>query len=180
VLVTDATRADFGRVFDSVVLLDVLEHIEDDVGMLRRIRGMLRPGGMLILKVPAMPFLMCRMDRAIGHYRRYGKRSLAARLEEAGFAAVEQRHFNAAAVAAWFINGTLLRRVTPPGGQLAAFERLVPVLRFLETLLRPGFGISLVTVAKVKDDVLFCGKEPKGLADSDAAEAEFHKIPEGF
>ncbi len=148
----DATQAEFGQSFDSVVLLDVLEHIEDDVGMLRRLRGALRPGGTLILKVPAMPFLLCGMDRAIGHYRRYSKRSLAARLREAGFVMVRQRHFNAAAVAGWFINGKLLGRVTPPAGQLAAFERLLPVLRFLETLLRPPFGISLITTAVAASD----------------------------
>ncbi len=150
VLCADATRADFGGNYDTVVLLDVLEHIEDDVGFLTRLRATLRPGGRIVLKVPAYRWLYCDMDRAIGHYRRYDRASLRAALRAGGFEVVEQRYFNVFAVLGWFLNGKLLGRTTPPAEQLAAFERLVPLFRVFEAVTRVPFGISLIAVGEVR------------------------------
>lgn len=149
-ILADATVADFGQAYDTVVMLDVLEHVQDDAGLLRRLRAILPAGGHLILKVPAFSFLFCDMDRAIGHFRRYSKASLRQCLEEAGFKIVEQNYFNIAAMAGWFINGRLLGRVTPPEGQIAAFERLVPLLRRFERVFRLPLGASLIATAKVR------------------------------
>ena len=149
-ILADATVADFGRAYDTVVLLDVLEHVQDDAALLRRLRAILPQGGHLILKVPAFSFLFCDMDRAIGHFRRYSKASLRLCLEEAGFEIVEQDYFNIAAMAGWFINGRLLGRVTPPEGQIATFERLVPFLRRFERLFRLPLGASLIATARVR------------------------------
>jgi SAM-dependent methyltransferase len=150
VLCADATQAAFGDGYDTVVLLDVLEHIADDVGFLTRLRATLRPGGRIILKVPAYRWLYCGMDRAIGHYRRYDRASLRATLRAGGFEVVEQRYFNMFAVLGWFLNGKLLKRTTPPAEQLAAFERLVPLFRVFEAVMRVPFGISLIAVGEVK------------------------------
>jgi SAM-dependent methyltransferase len=150
VVCADATAADFGTGFDTVVCLDVLEHIEDDVGFLNRLRATLNPGGRIILKVPAYRWLYCGMDRAIGHYRRYDRTSLRATLRAGGFDLVEQRYFNVAAVFGWFLNGKLLKRTTPPAEQLAAFERLVPLFRLFEDVTRIPFGVSLIAVGEVK------------------------------
>ena len=88
----DATEADAAKpddeAFDTVVLLDVLEHIEDDVALLARLRARLAPGGHLILKVPAMPSLYSPMDEAIGHWRRYDKRGLTEAITRAGLEVV--------------------------------------------------------------------------------------------
>jgi SAM-dependent methyltransferase len=146
VLCADATQAEFSGGYDTVVLLDVLEHIEDDVGFLTRLRATLRPGGRIIIKVPAYRWLYCGMDRAIGHYRRYDRASLRETLRAAGFDVVEQRFFNAFAVLGWFLNGKLLGRTTPPAEQLAAFERLVPVFRAFENVTRIPVGVSLIAV----------------------------------
>jgi SAM-dependent methyltransferase len=151
VVCADATQAEFDGGYDTVVLLDVLEHIEDDVGFLTRLRATLRPGGRIILKVPAYQWLFCGMDAAIGHYRRYDRTSLRETLRAGGFDVVEQRYFNVFAVLGWFLNGKLLKRTTPPAEQLAAFERLVPFFRFFEAATRIPAGISLIAVGAVQE-----------------------------
>ncbi len=143
----DATSTPLARDFDTVVLLDVLEHIADDLGFLRKLHGALRPGGRLVVKVPAIPALYCPMDEAIGHHRRYDRRTLARVLAEAGFALDVSRPFNAAAIGGWWLNGKVLKRTIPPAEQLGAFDRLVPLISRLERLLRPPFGLSLIAAA---------------------------------
>jgi SAM-dependent methyltransferase len=71
--------------FDLVVALDVLEHLDDDVGAARQMRTALRPGGLLLATVPAYPFLWSGHDEALGHRRRYRRGPLLAALGHAGF-----------------------------------------------------------------------------------------------
>lgn len=148
----DATAADLPKsdddAFDTVILLDVLEHIEDDVALLARLGARLGPGGHLILKVPAMPSLYSPMDKAIGHWRRYDKSGLAEVIARAGLALVHIWSFNAAAVPAWWWNGRVLKRRSPPREQVALYNRLVPVLRRLDRLARLFCGVSLMAVAR--------------------------------
>lgn len=143
----DITRVNWSGRFDTVVMLDVLEHLEDDVAMATRLHQALAPGGRLIVKVPAMPSLHGAQDRAVGHYRRYTARGLEAVLKAADFADIQRWHFNVAGVAAWWLNGRLLRRAGPPSAQISIFETLVPVLRSLDVLTRFGIGLSLFAVA---------------------------------
>jgi SAM-dependent methyltransferase len=148
----DATEADAAKpdneAFDTVVLLDVLEHIEDDVALLARLRSRLSPGGHLILKVPAMPSLYSPMDEAIGHWRRYDKRGLTETVTRAGLEIVRVWSFNAAAVPGWWWNGRVRKLRAPPQEQVALFGRLVPVLRPLDRLARLFCGVSLLAVAR--------------------------------
>jgi SAM-dependent methyltransferase len=149
VVCADATEYQWEDTYDTIVLLDVLEHIEDDVGFLIKLRSAIGAGGRLILKVPAHPFLYCGMDRAIGHFRRYDRASLRATLQKAGFSMVEQSYFNIAASLGWLVTGKIMKRVTPPAEQLAAFERLVPLFRRLEGRGRLPLGASLIAVGAV-------------------------------
>jgi SAM-dependent methyltransferase len=147
----DATdpAVDLGEAFDSVILFDVLEHIEHDVALLSRLRARLKPGGRIVLKVPAMKSLHSPMDDAIGHWRRYDRASLAATLGEAGFEAERLWPFNAFAVPGWWLNGRVLKRTTPPAEQVRLFNRLIPVLRPLDKALRHVMGLSLFAVGRV-------------------------------
>jgi SAM-dependent methyltransferase len=138
--------------FDTVVLLDVLEHIEDDVALLARLRSRLRPGGHLVLKVPAMPSLYSPMDEAIGHWRRYGRRGLTQVISRAGLEVVRVWAFNTAAVPGWWWNGRVLKLRSPPQEQVALYNRLVPVLRPLDRLTRMFCGLSLLAVARRPPD----------------------------
>jgi SAM-dependent methyltransferase len=143
----DATAADWSERFDTVVALDVVEHIEVDCAFLARLARMLKPGGKLVVKVPAAPSLMSTLDRVVGHHRRYDKRSLNETFRAAGLAPLSLSHFNVAGTLGWWLNGKVLKRATPPGEQVKAFETLVPLFRAAESIVPPPFGLSLIGVA---------------------------------
>lgn len=135
-----------GKDFDTVVCLNVLEHIEDDVAALRRMRQVLAPQGRVVLVVPALQSLYGEIDRAIGHYRRYGRDELVDKLQQAGFTVEHCTGFNALGVAGWYLNSCLLRRRSVPGVQARINSWLVPLLR-LEDYLGLRWGMSLLAVA---------------------------------
>ncbi len=97
----------------AVVAYNVLEHIPDDVGALRAFAGLLRPGGAVVLVVPAFPSAMSEFDLAIGHQRRYRRRSLRAAAEAAGLRVEVLHHVNCIGLLAWYVHVKALR--TPPG-----------------------------------------------------------------
>lgn len=136
------------RTFDTIICLNVLEHIREDGIALERMRRLLKPGGRLLLLVPAHPFLYNGFDKALEHFRRYDVKGLRARLSAAGFSGQRLWYFNAAGTFGWFINGTLLRKTLLPTGQMKLFDRLVPLLK-LERLVGPPFGISLIAISTV-------------------------------
>jgi SAM-dependent methyltransferase len=133
--------------FDSIVCLNVLEHIEDDLFALSQMRDALAPRGKLALLVPAHRFLYGEFDRAVGHFRRYEKRELAIKLERVGLVELEMKFFNLAAALPWLINGRLLKRDYLPAGQASLANRLVPLLK-LERLIGPPCGLSLIAIAQ--------------------------------
>jgi SAM-dependent methyltransferase len=134
---------------DSVLCLNVLEHIEDDVSAMRNLLERTRPGGKLIALVPAYPRLFNKMDKAVGHYRRYGKGELVERLERAGWKVDRVFRFNAFGIPGWFLGGALLRQSTPGRSLYKLFDSLVPVFSLLErTLVRGAAGLSLVAVCR--------------------------------
>jgi glycosyltransferase involved in cell wall biosynthesis len=132
---------------DTIVCLNVLEHIEDDEAVLQRLYEVLSPQGRVLLIVPAMRSLYGAIDEAIGHFRRYERDELSAKLHRAGFRVEEARYLNVIGVPGWFVNGRLLRRKTVPGLQARLNDLLVPVLR-LERYFRPSFGMSLLAVGR--------------------------------
>src|SRR4029453_4600362 len=98
-----ATREalEFGReVFGSVYSLNVLEHIEDDAAALWGLFTVMRPGGHLILYVPAFPVLFSAMDREVGHVRRYRKKPLRALVHSSGFRVTSCEHVDSLAFVA--------------------------------------------------------------------------------
>ena len=142
----DAAKMTWAARFDTIVLLDVLEHIEDDVGCLRQLAACLAPGGRVVVKVPAGAWLYSPLDAAIGHYRRYSKKTLRRVFAEASLVPGDERYFNAAGVPGWWLNGRVLKRITPPQEQIRIFETIVPLLRAVEAVARP-FGLSIIANA---------------------------------
>jgi SAM-dependent methyltransferase len=98
--------------YDLVLLLDVLEHIADESGALRAASSALRPGGYLLMTVPALPWLWSRHDEANAHYRRYGSRGLRGVLTASGFQVEAVRYFYA-----WTVLPLLLRKWLAPAGR---------------------------------------------------------------
>ena len=132
---------------DTVMGLNVLEHVGDDETALAHVHEMLPPGGRLVLLVPAHQALYGSLDAALDHHRRYGREELREKLERAGFRIEHLRFFNAPGILGWWLNGKVLRRRVLPGGQVKLFDWLVPIFRLEEHLDLP-FGLSLITVGR--------------------------------
>lgn len=132
----------------AVVAYNVLEHIPDDVQALRAFASLLRPGGRVVLIVPAFPSAMSRFDLAIGHQRRYRRRSLAQAVEAAGLRVEVLHHVNLVGLLSWYVVVKALRGRPKAGPLLTVYDRLlVPPLRRVESRRRPPFGQSLFLVA---------------------------------
>jgi SAM-dependent methyltransferase len=133
--------------FDTIVALNVLEHISDDRGTLRRLRDLLGAGGHLLLLVPAHPFLLGRIDRSVGHERRYTRHDLTERLRDAGLDVDEIHYVNPVGALGWLLSSKVLRRTQVPGVPLKLYDSLVPLLRRLDRFSLP-FGLSVWAVAR--------------------------------
>jgi SAM-dependent methyltransferase len=132
--------------FDTVVCLNVLEHVEDHIGALQRLYDVLVPGGKLLLWVPADQALFGTMDEQVGHVRRYEREELRALIQDAGFTMDSIRYQNRFGRLPWWLNGRVLKRRDIPGGQSRLFEWIVPILRWIESP-EPKKGLSLVAIA---------------------------------
>ncbi len=142
--------------FDNVTLIDVLEHIKDDVDVLRKIKGLLSVKGKLIIVVPHHPHLYGKRDVSSGHYRRYGRRELVAKLEKAGFSVEVTRHWNMLGYWPYFWFEKVLRRevnvsIRTGSGMNPMKKILNAVLnawvKYIERNVNFGFGLSLICVA---------------------------------
>ncbi len=142
---TEAGRGDF----DSVLCLNVLEHIDDDVEALRRMRQLLRPGGRVIVLAPALPVLFGQMDRAMGHVRRYTLRSLKRAFHAAGLTPVRGRYMNLAGAFGWWWAGRVMKKSQISASKARMFNRLVPILSAIERLIPVPVGQSVVVVGRV-------------------------------
>jgi SAM-dependent methyltransferase len=137
------------RLFDSVVMINTLEHIADDVAAVARVARFLRPSGRVVLYVPAFNFLYSDYDRKVGHYRRYTKPMLAAVLTEAGLSPVELYYANVLGFPAWLIVHRLLGLDSTEGKATGVWDRTGTVAsRWLEARVRFPFGLNLLCVAQ--------------------------------
>jgi SAM-dependent methyltransferase len=144
--------AAFDHAVDAVVTVNVLEHVPDDAAFLRAARTVLRPGGRLLIFVPALPAIYGSLDRVFEHHRRYTRRTLGAALRDAGFRVPVLRYVNLPGVLAWFITGRVLRKTTLAPRDVAAYDRLViPWLMKLERRWSPPLGQSLLAVAVAEE-----------------------------
>jgi 2-polyprenyl-3-methyl-5-hydroxy-6-metoxy-1,4-benzoquinol methylase len=133
----------------AVVAYNVLEHIEDDVEALRAFGNLLRPGGRVVLIVPAFPIAMSRFDREIGHFRRYRVETLAQALSQAHLQVEALHYVNTLGLLAWIVLMRLLRQRPGAGPALRVYDGLVvPMLRRLEQGRKPLFGQSVFAVAR--------------------------------
>ncbi|HMF08990.1 MAG TPA: glycosyltransferase [Thermoanaerobaculia bacterium] len=132
---------------DTVVCCNVLEHIEDDRATLADLFAILRPGGRLILLVPALARLYGTLDQQLRHFRRYEKAEVEEKLEAAGFAVEDCRFLNRPGVWGWYVNARILRRRVLPRNQLRAFSLVLPFLKS-EEKAPPAYGLSLLALAR--------------------------------
>jgi len=129
---------------DSIFCANVLEHVEDDAGVLRNFLRILQPGGHCAVVVPAEPSLFTARDKELGHLRRYRRRELEEKLERAGFEVVHCEQFNKLGTLGWFVAGKILRRRISPA-QMIWFDRLLWLARLVEyTPFLPGLSLLAV------------------------------------
>lgn len=131
---------------DTIISVNVLEHIEKDELFLRESFRLLPEGGRLLIFVPAFQWLYGTMDASYGHHRRYTKRSLRQRMEKAGFQIGFSRYLNLLGVLGWFVNGRVLRCEIIPKGQMLLYDRILKWVVPVEKFLPKPIGLSLVSV----------------------------------
>jgi len=136
---------EFGGQMDTVVCLNVLEHIPDDLGALRNIRCMLREGGRAVILVPEGQRIFNSLDEELGHMRRYSEDQLRQRMTDAGFNVEKVLRFNRASRPGWWLNGTILKRRTISRLQLKNFDRLVWLWRRIDNSL-PWSPTSIIAI----------------------------------
>jgi glycosyltransferase involved in cell wall biosynthesis len=133
-----------GEDIDTIISLNVLEHIENDRTVLDHFREVLRPGGHAVVLVPAHPWLFTECDRTLGHFRRYTESELREKFAAAGFEVVSLQQFNRLGVYGWWVSGKLGRKDLSPF-QMRVYELLLPLAKLLDALkLGPGLSIVIV------------------------------------
>jgi glycosyltransferase involved in cell wall biosynthesis len=131
--------------FDTVICLNVIEHLENDLSTLENIREVLEQGGRAIILVPCGPWLLGTLDEVLGHQRRYTRGQLEELAHRAGFQVETVLEFNRVGVIAWWINGKVLRRRTFGLFQIKLLNLLTPLFRVLDKVL-PWPPLSLIAV----------------------------------
>jgi SAM-dependent methyltransferase len=139
--------------FDSVLMVNVLEHIADDVGALRGLSRLLVPGGNVVIYVPALNWLYGPLDNKVGHYRRYSVPLLREVFLEAGLEPVDVRWSNMLAIPAWaaFGRGDIDDRERTSSMLSIWDHTAVPVGRFIERQIRVPIGLNVLGVARRPD-----------------------------
>jgi SAM-dependent methyltransferase len=149
VTLTDVTKVEsFPQVpggFDTVVCLNVIEHVDDDRGALENIRRVLAADGRAVILVPHGPQIHGTLDEVLGHRRRYTLESLQQLAEQAGFTVRETILFNRTGWPAWWLNGKILKRRSFGLGQIVALNTLTPVFRRIDERL-PFPPLSLIAI----------------------------------
>lgn len=135
--------------YDGIVLVNVLEHIKNDHAAAEGFFRSLKPGGHLMIFVPALPFLYSKLDYAYGHYRRYTRNTLKDCIAAVGFE-IEKLHFvDLAGVFPWWLLNTVMGKTSFHAPSLQIYDKyVVPVTRTCESILLPPLGKNLILIAR--------------------------------
>jgi len=129
--------------FDTVLCLNVLEHIAADYTALHNMYRILAPGGRLLLFVPAGAFMYGTLDTALGHHRRYDRRNLKEQVHATGFTIERLGYLNLAGIPGWWLNSRVFNRDLLPKRQLTWFNRLAPLFIRSERALRSIWDVPV-------------------------------------
>lgn len=136
-----------GEIFDSIIYIDVLEHIENDAEEIGFAFRHLRPGGHLIILSPAHQFLYSPFDAAVAHFRRYNKKSLAAAMSGYDLECVKMVYLDSVGCLISLGNKAVLRSTTPTWRQMKFWDRgIVPISAFIDRFFGYKLGKSILGV----------------------------------
>lgn len=133
--------------FDTIYLLNVVEHLADDSKAVAYCRYLLKNAGTLIILVPAFQFLYCRLDKNLGHFRRYTTKQLKTLLHD-GFKITHNQYINAVGVAGWLLYGKVLQNPLLQQQEMQAYNKLVPLAKFIDPFFNRLFGLSVMVTAQ--------------------------------
>ncbi|HEX8287401.1 MAG TPA: class I SAM-dependent methyltransferase [Pyrinomonadaceae bacterium] len=138
-----------GKKPDSIIYVNVLEHIEDDAGELEMIRETLAQKGRVFIFVPALMSLYGEFDRKIGHYRRYTKEELERKCAAAGFKILKSKYFDFAGIFPWYVKYKLLKSDSLESGAVTAYDKYaVPVISKFESFFNFPIGKNILLVGE--------------------------------
>lgn len=132
---------------DTIIYVNVLEHIEDDAGELQKVYETLEPGGHCLIFVPAFMSLYGAFDEKVGHFRRYTKNELEEKGKNAGFKVVKSKYFDFVGIFPWYIKYKLLKSDSLESGAVTAYDKFaVPVTKQFERFLKFPVGKNILTI----------------------------------
>ena len=130
--------------FNSIFLLNVIEHIEDDLLAVKNCNYLLKTNGHFILLAPAYSWLYSSFDKQLGHFRRYSLRSLKELLTKENFNVLSGSHFNFAGISGWLVFGKILNQKMLSSGEMSAFNKIVPIAKVIDKLFGKKIGLSII------------------------------------
>lgn len=134
---------------DSVIYVNVLEHISDDVAELDAVYKTLDKGGRLFIFVPALDFLYGKFDHKIGHHRRYKKNELIEKCRAAGFEVLKAMYFDLTGAVLWWVKYRLLRSETLDHRSVLFYDKYaLPAVKACESLVEPPIGKNVLLIAE--------------------------------
>lgn len=134
--------------FDTIVCLNVLEHIKDDKKALDNMYGLLNNNGKLVLLVPSHNLLYSKYDKLLGHFRRYNISKLISKIRCAGFETVDVRYINWWGALGWLFYLKLLNKEEFPEKEVGIFDILGRIFLWPEKFVKPRFGLSVLAMAR--------------------------------
>jgi len=144
-----AERIRSGERPDSIIYVNVLEHIADDVHELNVINKTLDAGGRIFIFVPALRWLHGSYDRAINHFRRYTRTELEKKCIASGFKVIESRYFDLLGVLPWWVKYKVLQSNNMEPGAVRFYDqRVVPIARTLESSVTPPIGKNVLLIGE--------------------------------
>jgi len=147
--ITKAPAKKFIASFSTVYGINVLEHIKDDKQALKNIYRILRKGGKLLLLVPAKKIAYTKLDKELGHFRRYEEKELIHIIKKSGFTIEKIYYFNIVGLLSWIVRDKVERQKIQLNAQhIKIFDSIVPILRRIESIVKIPVGISLIVIAK--------------------------------
>lgn len=133
--------------FDSIFLLNVIEHLANDALALRNCCYMLKPSGHLLVLAPAYPWLYCRLDKELGHFKRYRLTELKKLFHHENLALLHGCYFNFTGIAGWLLFGKIFRKKLL-GSEMKAFNSIVPFARLMDKIVLKKAGLSVIVVGR--------------------------------
>jgi len=146
-LLDKASWSKYENQFDTVIAPEVIEHINEHVMALKTIFYILKPGGVLVLTVPAFNFLYTKQDEKIGHFRRYSKKSICKAIEEAGFHIESSRYWNLLGLFGWLLNFKILKKDMKDVIKEPTISILGKWLRMEKKIIMP-IGLTVIVKAR--------------------------------